>query len=124
MAIAGITRCLLIVSPDKSEVVRVLGAGTARGPQLAYVVQRKPAGLADAVLQARPFISDFDCNACLALPDTLLRPIGALEGVTRELDGRIRARKTGGVAVPQHLGHRGLVTALFSPARRGVEAIY
>jgi glucose-1-phosphate thymidylyltransferase len=86
MAIAGITRCLLIVSPNKSEVVRVLGAGSARGPRLAYVVQPEPAGLAGAVLQALPFVSDLDCNACLALPDTLFRPIGALEQVTRELE--------------------------------------
>lgn len=87
MRLAGVTQCVLVVAEWKLELVRVFGDGAAVGVSIAYVVRGTPRGLSDAILAARPWLGDRD--ACLALPDTLLRPDDALARVRaeREMSG-------------------------------------
>ncbi len=101
---AGAERCIVAVSPDKTEILRQLRDGAPIGLTLAYVVQPAPLGLPDAVRAALPFVGD--CDVVMALPDTLLFPLDAL--------ARTRARQveTGAdlvlgvfpVAEPERLG--------------------
>ena len=72
---AGAERCVTVVSPDKLEVVRVLGA-TDGGMALAYVVQPEPRGIPDALRCARPWLDDAD--VLFAMHDTVFLPTDAL----------------------------------------------
>ncbi len=98
---AGIHRSIVIISPAKSEIVRVLGQAPIAGVQLGFVVQPQPAGLPDAILQAYPFIAAAGCNACLALPDTIFEPTDAIQQIVEEL-ARSRADLVLGV-FPTHV---------------------
>ncbi len=77
---AGATRCITVVSPDKLEIVRVLGA-SEQDMALAYVVQPEPRGMADALRCARPWLEDAD--VVFAMPDTVFLPTGAVAEVHR-----------------------------------------
>src|SRR5262245_6063390 len=73
---AGAERCLVVVSPEKAEVLRQLRDGAQVGLAVAYVVQPEPLGLPHAVRCALPFIGDAD--VVMALPDTLVFPLDAV----------------------------------------------
>ena len=101
---AGAERCVVVVSPEKAEVLRQLRDGAQVGLTVAYVVQPEPLGLPHAIRCARPFLADAD--VVMALPDTLLFP---LDAVART---RARQQQTGAdlmlavfpVAHPERLG--------------------
>ena len=78
---AGAERCVVVVSPDKLDVVRVLGA-VHRGMALAYVVQPTPGGLPQALEHARPWLDGED--VVFAMPDTIVLPEDALARVHAE----------------------------------------
>lgn len=78
---AGAERCVTVVSPEKLEVVRVLGA-VHRGMALAYVVQPEPSGIPQALEHARPWLEGED--VVFAMPDTVVFPIDALSRVHAE----------------------------------------
>jgi len=71
---AGISRALVITSDRKPELMQYLGNGGSTGLDLAFVQQARPEGLAAAAALALPWTS----NACLLLPDTIVRPQSAL----------------------------------------------
>lgn len=73
---AGAERCLVLVSSEKSEVVRVLGDGASLGLSLAYVVQPEPRGLPHAVACVEAWLEEAD--VVFALPDTIVLPGDAL----------------------------------------------
>jgi glucose-1-phosphate thymidylyltransferase len=75
---AGADRCITVVSPEKVEVLRVLGQGV-EGMALGYVVQPVPRGLPDAICCAAPWIRDLD--VVFAMPDTVFLPTMALAEV-------------------------------------------
>ena len=79
---AGASRAVVVVSPDKAELMRVLGAGEELDLALAYVVQRRPEGLPHAIAAARPWIDGHE--VVLALPDTVILPGDALARVRAE----------------------------------------
>src|SRR5262245_1316768 len=54
VAQAGVTKALVVVSPDKPELARALGR-EAEGVELEYVTQPRPDGLADALSLAESF---------------------------------------------------------------------
>jgi glucose-1-phosphate thymidylyltransferase len=76
---AGADRCVVVVSVEKAEVMRVLGDGSAVELPLAYVVQHEPRGLPHAIRCARPWLGDAD--VLFAMPDTVFLPTDALARV-------------------------------------------
>src|SRR5262245_10236483 len=76
---AGAERCLVLVSPEKMEVLRVLGAGGGVGLPLAYVVQAEPRGLPHVVRCAESWLGGSD--VVFAMPDTIVLPPDALQRV-------------------------------------------
>jgi dTDP-glucose pyrophosphorylase len=76
MLAAGATKIAFIISPGKSDILEYYGGqiGTAR---ICYLVQRRPAGLCDAIFQAAPFVHP-DEVVIVGLPDTLWFPIDGL----------------------------------------------
>jgi len=76
---AGAERCVTLVSPEKAEVLRVLGDGAGLGLSLAYVIQAEPRGLPHAIACAEAWLGEAD--VVLALPDTMVLPGDALRQV-------------------------------------------
>src|SRR5215210_7965586 len=76
MIIAGADRICFVIAPGKSDILEYYGA---RGlpVQVCYTVQPRPAGLCDAIFQARPFIPP-DEFVIVGLPDTIWFPEDAL----------------------------------------------
>ena len=73
---AGVSRSLVITSDRKPELMQYLGNGGGIGLDLAFLQQARPEGLAAAVALALPWTQG--ANACLLLPDTIVRPEHAL----------------------------------------------
>lgn len=82
IARAGAARCVVVVSPQKPELLQVIGAGPDPTLSLAYAVQAEPQGLPHAVRCARPWLGD--AGVLLALPDTIILPRDALSRVEAE----------------------------------------
>jgi glucose-1-phosphate thymidylyltransferase len=76
---AGVGRTLVVISDRKPELVRYLGSGRDFGLDIAFVQQSQADGLAAACALATPWVRDG--NACLLLPDTVVRPAEALKTV-------------------------------------------
>lgn len=101
---AGVGRCVVITSDRKTELVRYVGGGGAIGLDVAFLLQTRPDGLAAAVALAAPWTQG--CNACLLLPDTIVRPADALKQVRTTFEAA-KADLVLGVfptARPQELG--------------------
>lgn len=77
LADAGVGRALVITSDRKPELMQYLGNGGGIGLDLAFLQQARPDGLAAAVALALPWTNG--ANACLLLPDTIVRPGSALK---------------------------------------------
>lgn len=71
MGAAGLTECVIVVSPDTGPAIRAACAGSFAGMAITYVVQEEPLGLAHAVATARPALGDD--NFLLVLGDNVLR---------------------------------------------------
>jgi glucose-1-phosphate thymidylyltransferase len=68
---AGMTDIVVIISPETgAEVKSALGDGTKFGAKLTFVMQDRPAGLAHAVVTARPALGTDDF--CMYLGDNLI----------------------------------------------------
>jgi glucose-1-phosphate thymidylyltransferase len=76
---AGVERALVITSDRKPELMQYLGNGGGLGLDLAYLQQARAEGLASAVALSLPWTRG--ANACLLLPDTIVRPEHALRDV-------------------------------------------
>jgi glucose-1-phosphate thymidylyltransferase len=76
MLAAGATKIVFVISPGKSDILEYFG-GEIGGARICYLVQRRPAGLCDAIFQAVPFIGR-DEEAIVGLPDTLWFPVDGL----------------------------------------------
>ena len=101
---AGVGRALVITSDRKPELMQYLGSGGGIGLDLAFLQQARADGLASAVALALPWTRG--ANACLLLPDTIVRPESALNQV-RALFETAKADLVLGVlptAKPKELG--------------------
>jgi dTDP-glucose pyrophosphorylase len=65
----------MVISAEKSDIVRYY-AERDYGAEIFYVVQRKPAGLCDALFRAEAFVAD-DEQVLIGLPDTIWFPENA-----------------------------------------------
>ncbi len=73
---AGIYKCIIIINENKTEIFKYFGDGSDLGMKLAYVVQSRPSGLPHAIMSAREWVGGD--HVCLALPDTVFSPKGAV----------------------------------------------
>lgn len=76
MALGGAEKICFVISPGKMDILAYYG-GSNCGPDFAYVVQPRPAGLCDAVFRALPLIPP-DEHVLIGLPDTIWFPENAL----------------------------------------------
>lgn len=75
MIAAGATQICMVISAEKSDIVRYY-AERQYAAEIFYVVQQQPQGLCDAVFRAEPFVSQHD-YVLVGLPDTVWFPENA-----------------------------------------------
>lgn len=75
MIAAGATRICMVISAEKSDIVRYY-AEREYAAEIFYAVQKKPAGLCDALFRAEPFVRDEE-QVLIGLPDTIWFPENA-----------------------------------------------
>jgi glucose-1-phosphate thymidylyltransferase len=85
MIAAGAERICMVISAEKSDIVRYY-AERDYAAEIFYVVQRKPAGLCDALFRAEAFVSD-DEQVLIGLPDTIWFPENAYRPAVDQLAG-------------------------------------
>lgn len=73
---AGADKLCFVISPGKSDIMEYFGGAYGKAA-IAYVVQREPNGLCDAIFQAAPLIRP-DEHVIVGLPDTIWFPEAAL----------------------------------------------
>lgn len=75
MIAAGVERICMVISAEKSDIVRYY-AERNYAAEIFYVVQQRPTGLCDALFRAEPFVRD-DEQVLIGLPDTIWFPENA-----------------------------------------------
>lgn len=76
MLAAGADKICFVISPGKSDILEYYG-GAVSDAAISYMVQRRPAGLCDAVFRTLPLIGR-DEPVIIGLPDTIWFPQNAL----------------------------------------------
>lgn len=76
MTNAGADKICVVISSGKADIVEYYGDG-ALGASFAYVVQREPLGLCDAIFRALPLVGRDD-DVVVGLPDTIWFPADGL----------------------------------------------
>jgi dTDP-glucose pyrophosphorylase len=76
LVLGGAKRICMVIGPGKSDILEYYGAN-ALGADLVYVVQRRPAGLCDAIFCALPVLRPDD-QVLVGLPDTVWFPAHGL----------------------------------------------
>ena len=85
--LAGINEILLITTPeDQADFQKLLGDGSQWGISLAYAVQRKPEGLAQAFIIGSEFIGSESCS--LVLGDNIFHGHGLTDMLARAASQR------------------------------------
>ncbi|HET9784872.1 MAG TPA: sugar phosphate nucleotidyltransferase [Terriglobales bacterium] len=82
MFLAGAERVCLIVSGEKSDLLRYF-ARLPEAERMFFVVQPRPTGLCDAVFRATPYVRP-DEPVLIGLPDTVWHPADAFRAAFRE----------------------------------------
>ncbi|WP_412538082.1 nucleotidyltransferase family protein [Longispora sp. K20-0274] len=72
MGRGGVDSAVLVLSPEKTELLRYLGSGRHLGLDLAYVCQEEPRGLPHALDLAYPIVADG--TVCMGMADTIFTP--------------------------------------------------
>jgi glucose-1-phosphate thymidylyltransferase len=75
MIAAGATQICMVISAEKSDIVRYY-AERSYAAEIFYVVQQQPQGLCDALFRAEPF-ARFHDQVLIGLPDTVWFPENA-----------------------------------------------
>ncbi len=81
MIAAGATEICMVISADKSDILRYY-AERDYDADIFYVVQQKPLGLCDALFRAAPFARQHD-QVLIGLPDTIWFPENAYHPALR-----------------------------------------
>lgn len=79
MLLGGADKLCFVISPGKVDILEYFGAAVG-GATVAYVVQREPAGLADALFRALPLVRPED-EVLVGLPDTIWFPADGLRAL-------------------------------------------
>ena len=87
MIAAGATRICMVISPDKSDVMRYY-AERSYPAEIFYVVQRRPRGLCDALFRAAPFVANEE-TVLIGLPDTIWFPENAYAPALAETEAAV-----------------------------------
>jgi len=82
MIAAGATEICMIISAEKSDIVRYY-AERNYNAEIFYVVQQRPQGLCDALFRAAPFARSHD-RVLIGLPDTIWFPENAYRAVGQD----------------------------------------
>jgi dTDP-glucose pyrophosphorylase len=82
MIAAGAKRICMVISAEKSDIVRYY-AERDYAAEIFYAVQRKPAGLCDALFRAEAFVRE-DEQVLIGLPDTIWFPENAYRPVVEQ----------------------------------------
>jgi glucose-1-phosphate thymidylyltransferase len=82
MILGGADRICFVIAPGKSDILEYYGNRSCSA-HISFTVQRRPAGLCDAIFQALPLIppSEF---VIVGLPDTIWFPEDALKALGEE----------------------------------------
>jgi glucose-1-phosphate thymidylyltransferase len=75
MIAAGATQICIVISPEKSDMIRYY-AERSYAAEIFYVVQQSPRGLCDALFRGEPFAEGHD-QVLIGLPDTVWFPENA-----------------------------------------------
>ncbi len=86
MIAAGATQICVVISAEKSDIVRYF-AERDYAAEIFYVVQQQPRGLCDALFRAEPFVRD-DQAVLIGLPDTIWFPENAYTPAINQNAGR------------------------------------
>jgi glucose-1-phosphate thymidylyltransferase len=76
MILGGVDKICMIISPDKSDILRYFGDSYGIA-NIVYTVQPRPCGLCDAVFRAHPLVTGNE-PVIVGLPDTIWFPDSAL----------------------------------------------
>ena len=85
MISAGARRICMVISAEKSDIVRYY-AERDYTAEIFYAVQRKPAGLCDALFRAEAFVREEE-QVLVGLPDTIWFPENAFRPVVEQAAG-------------------------------------
>ncbi len=77
MILAGASQITLIISREKTDILRYFGGGDRLKMPIAYLLQEKQSGMPDAINIARPWIED--AIVLFGMPDTIFRPVNAFK---------------------------------------------
>jgi glucose-1-phosphate thymidylyltransferase len=77
MVFAGAQKVILIISREKTDILRYFGSGESLNTHISYLVQEKPSGMPDALNQARPWLDD--ATVLFGMPDTIFKPYDAFK---------------------------------------------
>jgi glucose-1-phosphate thymidylyltransferase len=72
LAIAGASRIIMVISPEKYDIVRYFRSGTDTGIPIAYLIQEAARGMPFALSLARPWLGDE--TILFGMPDTIFSP--------------------------------------------------
>ena len=82
MIAAGATQICMVISAEKSDIVRYY-AERSYAAEIFYVVQQRPQGLCDALFRAEPF-ARFHQQVLIGLPDTVWFPENAYRSAVEQ----------------------------------------
>jgi dTDP-glucose pyrophosphorylase len=85
MIAAGATQICMVISAEKSDIVRYY-AERDYAAEIFYVVQKRPQGLCDALFRAEPFVGA-DEPVLIGLPDTIWFPENAFRASVEQGPG-------------------------------------
>ncbi len=77
MVLAGAQQIVLVVSSEKTDILRFLGSGERFKTHITYMIQEDPSGMPDALNSARPWVEE--ATILFGMPDTIFQPVDAFK---------------------------------------------
>ncbi len=77
MTLAGVRELCLIISKEKTDILKYLGSGASAGCRISYIIQEESRGMPDALNQCLPWVGD--AVTVFGMPDTIFFPQNAFQ---------------------------------------------